>query len=119
MLDNMEYGGGGGAFPPFADPGPLFCVASKRIGVARVAYLALLLSNCPFWTRAGEKESRRWTCCDTGPRGTHHSKATSQTQADPLIVFCAGVTKKQLDEVMLTLDKNGDGEIKFDEFAEW
>ena len=36
-----------------------------------------------------------------------------------MIVFCAGVTKKQLDEVMLTLDKNGDGEIKFDEFAEW
>ena len=30
MLDNMEYGGGGGAFPPFADPGPLFCVASKQ-----------------------------------------------------------------------------------------
>ena len=36
-----------------------------------------------------------------------------------MIVVCAGVTKKQLDEVMLTLDKNGDGEIKFDEFAEW
>ena len=44
---------------------------------------------------------------------------SSRAKADPLIVVYAGVTKKQLDEVMLTLDKNGDGEIKFDEFAEW
>ena len=30
-----------------------------------------------------------------------------------------GVTRTELDEVMLALDKNGDGDIHFDEFAEW
>ena len=30
-----------------------------------------------------------------------------------------GLTRTELDEVMLALDKNGDGDIHFDEFAEW
>ena len=30
-----------------------------------------------------------------------------------------GVTRTELDRVMNELDKNGDGEIQFDEFAEW
>ena len=30
-----------------------------------------------------------------------------------------GVTRTELDAVMQELDKDGDGDIQFDEFAEW
>ena len=110
-------------FRPSQIQAPSFAWHPNRIGVARLAHLALrlsvklsildtrrrrratalhLLRHRPSWYPSFETATR-----------------SSRAKADPLIVVYAGVTKKQLDEVMLTLDKNGDGEIKFDEFAEW
>ena len=122
MLDNMEYGGGGGAFPPFADPGPLFCVASKqnrRCTTGSFGSVRLSVKLSILDTRRRKRVTAVHLLRHRPSWYPSLETATSQTQAEPLIVFCAGVTKKQLDEVMLTLDKNGDGEIKFDEFAEW
>ena len=108
-------------FPPSQIQAPSFAWHPNRIGVARLAHLALRLSV--KLSILDTRRRKRVTAVHLlRHRPSWYSSletATSQTQADPLIVFCAGVTKKQLDEVMLTLDKNGDGEIKFDEFAEW
>ena len=108
-------------FPPSQIQAPSFAWHPNRIGVARLAHLALRLS-----VKLSILDTRRRKRVTAVHLLRHRPSwypsletAPSQTQTDPLIVVYAGVTKKQLDEVMLTLDKNGDGEIKFDEFAEW